>query len=458
MNGGESKSNKRRKYPTSNTLNLDKPNVGGNEYEPWKHVMNFLEQDEIEQMRLEGKTFANSAVGRSLKYVEVIAPQYTPMGEQPRPRGKLPPHVKPDLNSALVAFQRFKAANPGRRFEIRLQRSTVVLGRVGFKTGFNLDFGNGGILPGVIGGGTFYGLELPRDQDWNDLKIISAEFEVLYGVNDWPGGLNYSVVLNDTRYLKGSCFYRCGGMVAIKFPENLKRIGLRAFEGCVNLEYFNNPIKPEFKGIMTFPQSLETIDSIAFANCMKIRSIVFPRNLSNLGRQAFRNTNVMDLDFTSCRKLKLIGGYAFFECKQLRNFKLPPNLETIEPRAFCGCERITSLVIPPTVSEIFSRAFGGCTSLRYLHILNSCTGLDIRRYAFEHCAFEKVLFPDRVKSIGAGAFRNCPNLVQVSLNTIWVTEIKEDSFDPNVEIIRRDFLADQPRAACTIMLAPTLRF
>lgn len=465
----ESKSKKKKKknkkkYLTSNALNLDKPNVGGNDYEPWKNVMNFLDQDEVEMMRLEGKTFANAAVGKSLKYVEVNPPLLTPRGDPaPAPAVSiLPRHVKPDLHSALVAFQKFKAANPGRRFEIRLRSSTQIFGELGYKTGYNLKswFGNP-TYPGYVGGGNFFGLELPLSQKWNNLKIISPEIEVLYGLHG-PQLLNYSVKLvtrGVNGYVNDLAFYNCRGLRSLILPQNLKLIGERAFENCVNLEHFGErPIKPEYAGILTFPQSLKSIKNFAFGNCKKIKSIVFPPNLSLLGKKTFERTNVIKVDFASCKTLHLIGGYAFFECKNLRHLKLPPNLQTIEPRAFAGCSSLTNLVIPTNVNRIFSRAFEGCTRLRNIRILESCTDLDIARYAFEHCAFEEIYFPARVKSIGFGAFRNCPNLREVSLNTSWGTSIKENSFDSDVNIIRRDMLGlDQQGLACTIMLR-TLRF
>lgn len=462
MNGGESKSNKKpkrtQKYPTSNALDLANPSVGGHDYEPWRHVMNFLDQDELEMMRLEGRTFANAAATSSLKYVEVIAPNYTPMGEQPRPRGPLPPEVKPDLNSALLAFLRFQSANPGRRFEIRLQTSDRIFGEPEYETGYNSYFANAD-LPGVIGGGLFYGIELPRDQNWNNLKIISPEIEVLYGVNG-SQGLNYSVKrLSDRHRLNSIAFYYCRGMVSIQLPENLHTIESRAFQNCVNLEYFHNSFEERFKGYLEFPKSLQDIGEFAFMNCMKIKSVLFPPNLHQLGRWAFANTTLMEVNFIGCRELKRIRPETFQDCQNLRLVQLPPKLESIGARAFQRCTSLTNILIWASVNEIVEEAFEGCTSLTDMFIQDGDTGLQIRRFAFKDCAFDTLNFPNRVTHIGVGAFENCQNLVSVSMNSRLMTLIEENSFDPGVEIIRRAFCnPDTQGSACTIMLAPTLRF
>ena len=60
------------------------------------------------------------------------------------------------------------------------------------------------------------------------------------------------------------------------------------------------------------------------------------------------------------KSITTIGGYAFFDCKNLTSITIPNSVTTIEAGAFQRCSNLTSVTIGNSVSEIGEFAFKGC--------------------------------------------------------------------------------------------------
>jgi len=86
-------------------------------------------------------------------------------------------------------------------------------------------------------------------------------------------------------------FGNCQKLSSVTFPEGLKSIGKGAFTQCSISK-------------ITFPNTLEVIDSVAFNNpkSASIETLVFPPSLKKIGNQAFALNRVKDIYFlgSSC--------------------------------------------------------------------------------------------------------------------------------------------------------------
>lgn len=196
----------------------------------------------------------------------------------------------------------------------------------------------------------------------------------------------------------------------IVIPENVVRIGERAFRNCIHLtsvvipegvigigyEAFRNCI--QLKSV-TIPNSMVTLSDTAFAGCENLTEIHLPERLEKIGYtiRTVRNNHhasgkMLDVamlfpeeirkDFRISSNLTLngytgsaadvvipdgvlrIGTYAFRNCYQIRSVTIPDSVTEIGDLAFRNCTNLTSIVIPDSVTKLSKSAFSGCKNLK----------------------------------------------------------------------------------------------
>lgn len=106
------------------------------------------------------------------------------------------------------------------------------------------------------------------------------------------------------------------------------------------------------------PESLETIESYAFANCAGLKTVTFS------------TTNKQSIS---------IGNYAFYKCKSLVSINLS-QLEntslTLGDGVFDGCEQLTRIIIPSSILSFGYNCFSGCSLLRSIIYLSTTPPLN----------------------------------------------------------------------------------
>ena len=152
------------------------------------------------------------------------------------------------------------------------------------------------------------------------------------------------------------------------------------------------------------------IPKYKFISNNKLIKIVIPDSCSIIKQGAFKN----------CINLKIVE----FKKKQgddFNNF----SIQAIEEEAFYNCKSLTHFVVPPTIETIGDKAFMNCTSLEYFEFgfkLNDPQNIEIfdenlisitkiGHCAFKNCSSLKLFrIPESCISIGKSVFMNCTSL------------------------------------------------
>ena len=211
---------------------------------------------------------------------------------------------------------------------------------------------------------------------------------------------------------------------SVVFPKCLKKIGRQAFLSCTALQTVH------------LPDSIEVIEDWAFSGTA-IQVLEIPAavrfgsafsDCKELKRVTFCNgrTNMWG-GFSGCTSLtevilpstlKILGSFA--RCTSLKHIALPQGLEIFSGDAFDGCGALKSITIPYGVRQIEDRAFRRCSAL------------------------ESITIPASVEKLGEGVFVGCSSLTQVTMpNNL----IRDDVFLRRVEMDRGPDQYDTNRAS-----------
>ncbi|MBR6558799.1 MAG: leucine-rich repeat domain-containing protein [Clostridia bacterium] len=118
------------------------------------------------------------------------------------------------------------------------------------------------------------------------------------------------------------------------------------------------------------------------------------------------------------KTVKVIGEYAFDDCRKLKTVIIPEGVEIIGSGAFGGCIELESIEIPKTVKEIRDKAFFECESFKKAYMSAS---VKYGEFVFSYSSVESVEIEEGVTVIPAGTFSN--------------TKIKDVTLPKSVEII-----------------------
>lgn len=143
-------------------------------------------------------------------------------------------------------------------------------------------------------------------------------------------------------------------------------------------------------------------------------AVVIEKGITSIGYGAFSGFSLMHT-ISVPDTVTSIGGYAFYNCRNLTRVPLHKGVTDIQRYAFQNCSGFTEVTIPSGVTVIGYGAFSGCTKISRLTIPESVKEID--SYAFEGCsALTSLVIPDSVTVVGGSSFMNCSNLQSVTLS------------------------------------------
>ena len=127
---------------------------------------------------------------------------------------------------------------------------------------------------------------------------------------------------------------------------------------------------------VTISDGLETVGSMAFADCRNLRKIKLPDSVINIGPKAFINSGLAIIYIPS--KLEVINHGVFANCEYLEDvlFRSDKNLIAIGDLAFRGCTSIKEFLVPNSVEVIGTSAFMDCSDLEVVVLPKSLTTIE----------------------------------------------------------------------------------
>lgn len=162
----------------------------------------------------------------------------------------------------------------------------------------------------------------------------------------------------------------CYLLSSLDLPISIKRIGSRAFSGCVGIKSLiwniencsdcnNSPLPNTLESIM-FGESVEYIPA-NLCEYTSLKNIIIPASVKSIGTSAFSNCDeLFSVDFSD--GLVSIGDNAFSNCALSKNLIFPTSLKEIGEGAFSN-NNIETLFISNNISVIKSHAFASNNKL-----------------------------------------------------------------------------------------------
>ena len=198
---------------------------------------------------------------------------------------------------------------------------------------------------------------------------------------------------------------------------------------------------------LTIPDNVAIIGKAAFNECSLLEYIVLPPELTDLGRNDFRNIGklsegkiglwVQDTwlmgyigeapsEVVVPEGVTGIASYAFEGQTGLARVGLPSTLKYIGANAFMGCTALEEIEIPNRVEKIDNGAFNNCTWLQDLTLPQNLK--IVGKESFANCAMlPNLVCADGLETIGEQAFSNCWRMLSVSL-PVSVTNVGDNAF------------------------------
>lgn len=181
---------------------------------------------------------------------------------------------------------------------------------------------------------------------------------------------------------------------------------------------------------VTVPETVKSIDHIAFYMCENIETVELSEGLETIGDGAFRNCDKIK-EIVLPDSLKYIESNAFMGCHALTSLNIPKNVEYIgtgdedEFSIIAGCKNLTSLTVDK--DNKYYEASGNCLIEKSTKILIAGTNssvipadgsvIAIGNNAFSCCnGLTEIVIPDTVVTIGARAFDQCFELKNVVMS------------------------------------------
>ena len=252
---------------------------------------------------------------------------------------------------------------------------------------------------------------------------------------------------NSVTSIEAQVFAECSGLISVTIPNSVTSIGIWAFSDCSSLTS------------VTIPKSVKTIYSPIFQSCSNLVSINVEEGNSvydsreNCNAIIYTANNVLINGCNSTiipNSVTSIDALAFSGCRDLTSVTIPNSVTSVGNGAFFECSGLTSVIIPNSVTSIGDNAFGYCSSLNSIYVeegnsvydsRNNCNAI-IRTAdnvlitgcnrtiipnsvtSIEYLAFSgrigltSVTIPNSVTSIGGSAFEGCSGLTSVHISDI----------------------------------------
>lgn len=257
---------------------------------------------------------------------------------------------------------------------------------------------------------------------------------------------------DSVRVIPENLCYEMSQLTSLSFGANLETIGNNAFYGCNmidsvhwNVRRFQDPLfytKAPFYNLrnnikaFTFGDSVRYIPSYLCHSMSRLHQLHFPKNVSSIGRFAFRYVNQLDSisvdedneyydSRNNCNALIETGtDVLLLGCYKTR---MPDDITGVGECAFHNVRELYSVALPEDVTFVGAEAFNGCRDLKQLTLPNTIERIE--DYAFQNCDSLPVLdLPAALATVGYRSFAHCSALEAINCSAATPPVIDETSF------------------------------
>lgn len=169
-------------------------------------------------------------------------------------------------------------------------------------------------------------------------------------------------------------------------PDNITKIGTKAFEGC---DCFSS---------MVIPNSVIEIEAHAFAQCYNLEEVVLSDSITKIGESAFSNTCLSSLIIPSSLTQM---DFPYFDNKHLVSIKVDADNRVYDSRNNCN-----ALIETQTNKLILS-----CKNTIIPDSIE-----EIESFAFSFTKIQEITIPDSVRTINTFAFVWCFDLKKIIIS------------------------------------------
>ena len=222
--------------------------------------------------------------------------------------------------------------------------------------------------------------------------------------------------------------YNPVGNESIEYPSQNDIFKYNVYETYVEI---TGSVSKDLSGKLVIPETLEGLPVCSIADNAfggrgpgftdegySISSVVFPKNLYKIGKQAFYRCKELT-SISLNNKLIEIGSLAFSETS-IRSVELPDSLEEVGAQIFEGCNKLENVKIGNKLQLISDSMFAGCTELNKIVWGECVRKIDILALSFT--GFEKIELPNTIQIVCPDSFSNMDNLTEFVFSDS-VTEI-----------------------------------
>jgi hypothetical protein len=187
--------------------------------------------------------------------------------------------------------------------------------------------------------------------------------------------------------------------------------------------------------VINMPTGLNSVEDSAFCNCAMLTEAVFTENTHTISQNAFEGC--VSLTKVSAPAATLIGQQAFVDCISLTDLTIYAGMFTFNGNSFNGCTSLQSVNLMPVPADyeysylsyengvvyLVDSGNSGATAMRMFPgtpadevVLREDTRR-IEHSAFYGCQLKSIIIPANVMQIDGNAFKKCPNLETVTLQS-----------------------------------------
>ena len=211
--------------------------------------------------------------------------------------------------------------------------------------------------------------------------------------------------VNNSDYILGLhrfAFRCCKELKSFTFNKKIKVLACGVFSECIKIK--------------KLPPRLKAIGEYCFWKCRNIKRLTLPNTLKKIFKAAFYDSGLEYISIPhSVDTLKVC---AFEKCKELKKVRLYCRITKLECMTFADCISLTDIKLPYGLKSIGFECFYGCLSLKSIQLPNTLESISDKGFAY--CiGLNDIKLPYGLKSIGYECFYGCLSLKSIQLpNTL----------------------------------------